>query len=93
MHSHSGNIRFIDVDLYDYNMNLDHAELAINENTEAISNSYFRISQISIVLKRGEKAKNVMEKIWLIKGYCHAFGAIGKERLEPQVMCNLCIKH
>lgn len=81
----SGNIpRFIDIDLDDYNMNLDEAEAAINENTRAIIATHtFGYPQD---LGRLEAMVNFAEekyghKIWLMQDCCHAFGAEWKGRM------------
>jgi perosamine synthetase len=75
----SGNIpRFIDINLYDYNMNLDDAELAINKNTRAIIATHTfgypqDLDRLESMVKRAEKLYG--HKVWLIQDCCHAFGA------------------
>lgn len=75
----SGNIpRFIDIDLHDYNMNLDQAEAAINENTRAIIATHTfgypqDLDRLEAMVKRGEEKYG--HKIWLMQDCCHAFGA------------------
>lgn len=75
----SGNIpRFIDIDLHDYNMNLDLAEAAINENTRAIIATHTfgypqDLDRLEAMVKRGEEKFG--HKIWLMQDCCHAFGA------------------
>ena len=75
----SGNTpRFIDIDLYDYNMNLDKAELAINKNTRAIIATHTfgypqDLNRLESIIKRGEERYG--HKIWLMQDCCHAFGA------------------
>ncbi len=81
----SGNIpRFIDIDLYDYNMNLDHAELAINENTQAIIATHTfgypqDLDRLEAMVEKAEKRYG--HKIWLIQDCCHAFGADWKGKM------------
>ena len=81
----SGNIpRFIDIDLYDYNMNLDHAELAINENTRAIIATHTfgypqNLDRLEAMVEKAEKRYG--KKIWLIQDCCHAFGADWKGKM------------
>ena len=81
----SGNIpRFIDIDLYDYNMNLDQAELAINENTRAIIPTHTfgypqDLDRLEAMVEKAEKRYG--NKIWLIQDCCHAFGADWKGKM------------
>jgi perosamine synthetase len=70
--------RFIDISLYDYNMNLDDAEAAINENTRAfIATHTFGYPQdldrLEAMVKRTEERYG--HKVWLLQDCCHAFGA------------------
>jgi len=75
----SGNTpRFVDIKLDDYNMNLDEAEAAINENTKAIIATHTfgypqNLDRLEIMVKRGQEKYG--HKIWLIQDCCHAFGA------------------
>jgi dTDP-4-amino-4,6-dideoxygalactose transaminase len=75
----SGNSpRFIDIDLDDYNMNLDEAEAAINENTRAIIATHTfgypqNVERLECMVKRAEEKYG--RKIWLMQDCCHAFGA------------------
>lgn len=75
----SGNTpRFIDINLDDYNMNLDEAEVAINENTRAIIATHTfgypqDLERLEAMVKRGEEKYG--HKIWLMQDCCHAFGA------------------
>jgi len=75
----SGNIpRFIDINLSDYNMNLDDAELAINENTRAIIATHTfgypqDLDRLESIVKKAEQLYG--HKVWLIQDCCHAFGA------------------
>ncbi len=81
----SGNTpRFIDIDLDDYNMNLDQAEAAINENTRAIIATHTfgypqDLERLEAMVKRGEERYG--HKIWLMQDCCHAFGAEWNGRL------------
>ena len=81
----SGNIpRFIDIDLHDYNMNLDEAEAAINENTRAIIATHTfgypqDLDRLEAMVKRGEEKYG--HKIWLMQDCCHAFGAEWQGRM------------
>ena len=75
----SGNTpRFIDINLDDYNMDLDEAEAAINENTRAIIATHTfgypqDLDRLEAMVKRAEKRYG--RKIWLMQDCCHAFGA------------------
>lgn len=75
----SGNTpRFIDIDLNDYNMNLDEAEAAINENTRAIIATHTfgypqDLDRLEAMVAHAEK--KYRNKIWLMQDCCHAFGA------------------
>lgn len=75
----SGNIpRFIDIDLDDYNMNLDLAESAINENTRAVIATHTfgypqDLDRLNLMVREAEKRFG--HKVWLINDCCHAFGA------------------
>lgn len=76
--------RFIDINLDDYNMNLDEAEAAINENTRAIIATHTfgypqDLNQLEAMVKRGEEKYG--HKIWLMQDCCHAFGAEWQGRL------------
>ena len=75
----SGNVpRFIDINLHDYNMNLEAAEAAINENTRGIIATHTfgypqDLDRLEAIVQRGEKKYG--HKIWLMQDCCHAFGA------------------
>ena len=75
----SGNTpRFIDISLHDYNMNLDEAEAAINENTRAIIATHTfgypqDLDRLEAMVNRAEERYG--HKIWLMQDCCHAFGA------------------
>ena len=81
----SGNVpRFIDIDLHDYNMNLDLAEAAINEKTRVVVSTHtFGIPQDLEKLERivDEAEKKYGHKIWLMQDCCHAFGAKWNHRM------------
>ena len=57
----SGNVpRFIDINLHDYNMNLEAAEAAINENTRGIIATHTfgypqDLDRLEAIAQRGEK--------------------------------------
>jgi perosamine synthetase len=70
--------RFIDINLDDYNMNLEEAERAINDNTRAIIATHTfgypqDLDRLEDIVKRGEEKYG--HKIWLMQDCCHAFGA------------------
>ena len=76
--------RFIDIDLHDYNMNLDLAEAAINERTRAIiaTHTFGYPQDLERLESMVEKAeKKFGHKIWLMQDCCHAFGAEWKGRM------------
>lgn len=76
--------RFIDIDLQDYNMNLDLAEAAINERTRAIIATHTfgypqDLDRLETMVKKAEEKYG--HKIWLMQDCCHAFGAEWKGRM------------
>lgn len=76
--------KFIDIDLYDFNMNLDEAEAAINENTRAIIATHTfgypqNIDRLENMVRRAEERYG--HKVWLMQDCCHAFGAEWKGRM------------
>ncbi|NBT46891.1 MAG: hypothetical protein EBT07_03595 [Actinobacteria bacterium] len=76
--------RFIDINLGDYNMNLEEAEAAINENTRAIIATHTfgypqDLDRLEAMVKRGEEKYG--HKIWLMQDCCHAFGAEWQGRM------------
>jgi len=81
----SGNTpRFIDIDLHDYNMNLDLAEAAINEHTRAIIATHTfgypqDLDRLEAMVARAEQKYG--HKVWLMEDCCHAFGAEWNGRL------------
>lgn len=81
----SGNTpRFIDISLDDYNMNLDEAEAAINENTRAIIATHTfgypqDLDRLETMVRDAEQRYG--HKVWLMQDCCHAFGAEWKGRM------------
>lgn len=70
--------RFIDINLSDYNMDLDILERSINEKTSAIITTHTfgypqDMGKLKEIILEAEKRFN--KKIWLINDCCHAFGA------------------
>ena len=81
----SGNTpRFVDIDLYDYNMNLDLAETLITSKTRAIIATHTfgypqNLDRLEKMVKKAEQEHG--HKVWLIQDCCHAFGASWKGRI------------
>lgn len=76
--------RFIDIDLYDYNMNLEEAEAAINENTRAIIATHTfgypqDLYRLETMVQKAEQRFG--HKVWLVQDCCHAFSAEWKGRM------------
>ena len=75
----SGNIpRFVDIDLYDYNMDLDQVEATINERTQAIIATHLfgyplNIDRLSGIVRNAEARWG--HKIWVVQDCAHSFGA------------------
>lgn len=75
----SGNTpRFIDINLRDYNMNLDEAEAAINEHTRVIIATHTfgypqNLDRLEAMVRRAEQKYG--HKVWLMQDCCHAFSA------------------
>ena len=72
------NPKFIDINLHDFNMDLEKAESAINPNTRAIIATHTfgypqDLDRLEAMVKRAEIRYG--HKIWLIQDCCHAFGA------------------
>ena len=84
----SGNIpRFVDITLYDYNMDLDQVEAAINQQTRAIVATHLfgyplDVERLNHIVQRAEA--HYGHKIWVIQDCAHAFGASWQEKL----VCN-----
>lgn len=69
---------FIDINLEDYNMDLDATELAVTHNTRAIIATHTfgypqNIDRLEKIVASAEKRFG--HKIWLIQDCCHAFDA------------------
>jgi perosamine synthetase len=81
----SGNTpHFVDINLCDYNMNLDLIPDAISENTRAIIATHTfgypqDLEQLEKIVKDAEDCYG--HKIWLMQDCCHAFGAEWKGRM------------
>ena len=75
----SGNTpRFIDINLTDFNMNLDEAEAAINANTRAIIATHTfgypqDLQRLEAIVSQAETKYG--HKVWLMQDCCHAFAA------------------
>jgi perosamine synthetase len=84
----SGNIpRFVDITLYDYNMDLDQVEAAINERTRAIIATHLfgyplNVDRLSEIVRMAEARWG--HKIWVVQDCAHAFGA----RWQGKLVCN-----
>ena len=75
--------KFIDINLSDFNMDLEKVEAAINPNTRAIIATHTfgypqDLDQLEAIVKRAEDRYG--HKVWLIQDCCHAFGAEYKGR-------------
>lgn len=81
----SGNTpRFVDIDLSDYNMNLEAAEAAINVKTRAIIATHTfgypqDLNRLEAMVREAEARYG--HKIWLMQDCCHAFGAEWQGRM------------
>ena len=84
----SGNIpRFVDITLYDYNMDLDQVEAAINERTRVIIATHLfgyplDVDRLAEIVRAAEAQWG--HKIWVIQDCAHAFGA----RWQGKSVCN-----
>lgn len=84
----SGNMpRFVDINLADYNMNLEDVESAINENTRAILATHLfgyplNVDRLNQIVRAAEKRFG--HKIWVIQDCAHSFGA----RWQGKLVCN-----
>jgi perosamine synthetase len=79
--------RFVDIMLYDYNMDLDQVDAAINERTQAIIATHLfgyplNIGRLSEIARAAEA--RLGHKIWVIQDCAHAFGA----RWQGKLVCN-----
>jgi len=76
--------RFVDIQLSDYNMNLDLLPTAINENTRAIVATHLfgypsDINRVEAIVAEAEAQYG--HKIWLIQDCAHSFGATWQGQL------------
>jgi len=84
----SGNIpRFVDISLYDYNMDLDQVEASINERTQAIIATHLfgyplDIDRLANIVSDAEERWG--HKIWVIQDCAHSFGA----HWQGKLVCN-----
>ncbi|HEY59678.1 MAG TPA: hypothetical protein G4N92_03170 [Anaerolineae bacterium] len=75
----SGNIpRFVDISLYDYNMDLDKFADAITAQTQAVIPTHLfgypiNIDQVDEIVRDAEK--KLGHKIWVVQDCAHSFGA------------------
>ena len=75
---------FIDINLDDFNMDLDIVEMAINENTRAIISTHTfgypqNLDRLERIVREAEERFG--SKIWLMQDCCHAFGAEWEGRM------------
>lgn len=84
----SGNVpRFVDITLYDYNMDLDQVEAVINERTRAIIATHLfgyplNVERLGEIVCAAEA--RLGHKIWVVQDCAHAFGA----RWQGKLVCN-----
>lgn len=84
----SGNIpRFVDINLVDYNMDLDRVADAVNERTRAIVATHLfgyplDIDRVNEIARDAEVRYG--HKIWIIQDCAHAFGA----RWQGKLVCS-----
>ena len=84
----SGNVpRFVDITLYDYNMDLAQVEAAINERTRAIIATHLfgyplNVDCLAEIVRAAESRWG--HKIWVVQDCAHAFGA----RWQGKLVCN-----
>ena len=76
--------RFIDINLDDYNMDLNLVSAALNERTRAIIATHTfgypqDLDQLEKIVRNAEERYG--HKIWLMQDCCHAFGAEWKGRM------------
>lgn len=76
--------RFVDIDLFDYNMDLELTEAAVNENTRGVIATHTfgypqDLDRLEAIVRAAERRYG--HKIWLIQDCCHAFGARWNDRL------------
>jgi len=84
----SGNTpRFVDITLYDYNMDLDQVEATISERTRAIIATHLfgyplDVERLNEIVRAAEA--RLGHKIWVVQDCAHAFGA----RWQGKLVCN-----
>jgi len=84
----SGNVpRFVDITLFDYNMDLDQVEAAINEQTRAVVATHLfgyplNVDRLGEIVHAAEA--RLGHKIWIVQDCAHAFGA----RWQGRLVCN-----
>lgn len=79
--------RFVDITLYDYNMDLNQVADAINGKTRAVIATHLfgyplDVDRLSVIVRKAEK--HFGHKIWIIQDCAHSFGAEWKGRM----VCN-----
>jgi len=79
--------RFVDITLYDYNMDFDQVEVAITERTRAVIATHLfgyplAVGRLSEIVQAAEQRYG--HKIWVIQDCAHDFGA----RWEGKLVCN-----
>lgn len=81
----SGNVpRFVDITLYDYNMDLDRVAAVINEHTRAIIATHLfgyplNMDRLAEIVHAAEARWG--HKIWVVQDCAHAFGARWQDKL------------
>lgn len=84
----SGNIpRFVDITLYDYNMDLEQVAAAINERTRAVIATHLfgyplNVDRLNEIVRTAQARFG--HKIWIIQDCAHSFGA----RWQGKLVCN-----
>ncbi|MBI5952679.1 MAG: DegT/DnrJ/EryC1/StrS aminotransferase family protein [Chloroflexi bacterium] len=84
----SGNIpKFVDIKLFDYNMDLDQVEDAINERTQVIIATHLfgyplNVERLKEIVRMAEA--RFEHKIWVVQDCAHSFGA----RWHGKLVCN-----
>lgn len=79
--------RFVDITLYDYNMDLDQMEAAINDRTRVIIATHLfgyplNVDRLREIVRVAEARWG--HKIWVVQDCAHAFGA----RWQGKLVCN-----
>jgi dTDP-4-amino-4,6-dideoxygalactose transaminase len=84
----SGNVpRFVDITLFDYNMDLEQVAEAVNERTRVIIATHLfgyplDLDRLSQIVESAEKLFG--HKIWVVQDCAHSFGA----RWKGKLVCN-----